>query len=242
MKKMSLLSNKNLLVALALVFSAAILASCKKDKTPTHTPAAGLMAFNLAPDLNSVGVDIDANLFTKTPLAYTNYTGSYLGVYAGTRTVKSYVFQSGSVLYSSPENFQDSAYYSLFVLGANDEYRNVMVQDKFNSLPTGTGKAFLRYINAIPDSSKLNVEIMTSDNTEVSNKDESFGAISSFQGVDPGDLTVRINNMTTQVDTSRTFPVAANGIYTILLVGLSNPANTDQKVDIKYIQNGTLTP
>lgn len=242
MKNMNLLSNKNLLVALALVFSAAIFVSCKKDSPVTHTPAAGFVAFNLIPDHGPIGVDIDAKPFTNAPLAYPNYTGSYLGVFAGTRTVQTYDYQSGNVLGISPENFKDSAYYSLFAMGANSQYRNVFVQDDFNSLPKGTGKAFFRTVNAIPDSSKLNVNVMNSDNTEVSDKDESFGTVSSFQGIDPGNMTVSLKNMTTQVDTSRVIPVEANGLYTILLVGLSNATDTTQAVKIWYIKNGTLTP
>ena len=49
--------------------------ACKKNTySNSHTPVAGLMAFNLVSDSTAVGVTISGNNFTTTPLNYIDYT------------------------------------------------------------------------------------------------------------------------------------------------------------------------
>src|SRR4051794_40054444 len=102
------------LLGLILLFS-----SCKKDlnNNVQSIPAAGLMAFNLIPDNGAVGFAISNNSLTNYPLLFNDYTGRYQGVYIGNRDVTSYNFYSGTTLASTPQLFEDSAYYSVFAVG-----------------------------------------------------------------------------------------------------------------------------
>src|SRR5690606_23568302 len=110
-------------------------------------PAAGLMAFNLAPDVPSAGIAIGGNNAVGN-LPYGSYTGGYLAVYTGDRTLESFNAASGARLASGNFGFADSSYYSVFVVGTNNNYSNVVVKDDITDL-TANGSAYVRYINAI---------------------------------------------------------------------------------------------
>ena len=71
-------------------------------------------------------------------------------------------------------------------------------------------------------------------------KSASFGQVSEFTAVNPGDLSVSVNNEST-VNASRTITVQEHKAYTILLIGLPNQANNDKSVQIRFIENGTVT-
>ena len=106
-------------------------------------------------------------ILTNFPLLYTNYTGGYQGVYAGNRDVASYDFNSGTTLATTSQLFEDSTNYSVFVVGANGSYRNLIVKDNLDSLPSTTGEAFVRYVNAIADSTKQPLVTISSGGTDV---------------------------------------------------------------------------
>jgi hypothetical protein len=240
MKKLLCFVQLNLIPVAGLFLIMFLFSACKKTvNTGTQPPVAGLMAFNLVPDKPSIGVQLSGNNFTTVPLFYTNYTGGYRGVYVGNRNVVSYDFNSGTSLATSEQLFEDSSYYSLFVLGANNTYSNVIVKDNLDSLPTATGEAFVRYINAIPDSSKPIVSISAGGNSIV-NGNAAFGTVSNFKGVSPGDISISVNNEGS-VNASRTISVEKDKIYTILLTGLPNETDTAKAVQIKFIQNGTIS-
>lgn len=233
-KVMSLTS----LLAVTLLFSA-----CKKDidrsNIPT-IPAAGLMAVNLIPDNGAVGFAISNNILTNYPLLYSNYTGSYQGIYTGNRTVTSYNFNSGATLASTSQLFEDSTYYSVFAVGANGKYSNVIVKDNLDSLPSTTGEAFVRYVNAIPDSTTQPLVNISSNGTNVFNTNAAFTTVSDFKGITPGNISVTVND-NAAINASRTITVEAGKIYTVLLAGLPAQSDTSKAVHIKFIQNGTIT-
>jgi hypothetical protein len=241
MKKLLSFFQKNIVPLTAFILVVFIFSACKKTvDTGAPLPAAGLMAFNLVPDGQGIGVALSGNNFTTSPLFYTNYTGGYRGVYVGSRSVSSYDFNTGNILATTTQVFADSGYYSLFVLGANNKISNLIVQDQLDSLPTGTGNAFVRYINAIPDSIKPMVTI-SAGGSNIMNASAPFGSISDFKSVTPGNVSIAVNNES-DIDTSRTISVEKDKVYTILLSGLPNQTDTAKAVQIKYIENGTLTP
>ncbi len=223
------------LFVVALVFSA-----CKKnDVENVRTPAAGVMAFNLAPDKSAVGYTLSGNQFGNAALNYTNFTGAYLPVFSGNREVRSFDFNTGSTIALANGNFADSMYYSVFLLGANGAYRNVVVNDELDSLAAGTGKAWVRYINAIPDSVSAAPVVTIGENTV--NETAAYATVSSFKQVNAGAVNTGITNGTNIV-ASRSITLEQNKIYTVLFVGI--PASTDsaKAVQVKFIQNGTIAP
>ncbi|HMG66243.1 MAG TPA: DUF4397 domain-containing protein, partial [Chitinophagaceae bacterium] len=161
------------------VFSAGILLfACNKsdNNMNNNSPVSGFMAVNLATD-KAVNVSLSGALITNGPLAFTSYTGDYLSVNSASRPVQTIDFNTSAVLDSSTFNFAPTRFYSLFVTGTNGHYRNVIVNDNFDSLPTG--KAYVRYVNAIPDSSAPTVTI-TANGDNVVNNTAPFNTVSNF--------------------------------------------------------------
>ena len=240
MKNLIKLLRKNLLPITGIFLLAILFGACKKsDVENTRTPAAGLMAFNLIPNAGGIGVAIGNNNLTPQALYFNNFTGAYKAVYTGDRDLESYSFGSGSTLAKETHNFKDSSYYTVFVMGANDVYSNVFVEDKLENLPQeDKTKTYVRFVNAIPDSSLSTVTIAGGANI-IFNGLSKYKEVSEFKEIPSGDVRVQINNEST-IDTSRTINLEKGKIYTVLLTGLPESTNTDFKVDIKFIVNATL--
>lgn len=223
------------LFVLAFLFSA-----CKKndDGIGQQTgPVAGLMALNLSPDQSAVGFSLSGNTLGGGALGYNSYTGGYLPVYTGTREVRTFDYYTGSTLAISNNEFKDSMYYSAFLLGANGNYRNVVVNDQLNSLTVVPGKAWVRYINAIPDSASSPVVTVAGD----APASTPYATVSSFAQVTAGPVTTSISNGT-DISANRTVTMEENKAYTLLFIGLPNATDSAKKVQIRVIENGTVTP
>lgn len=221
---------------LLMIFAFSACNKSNNDDNP-DTPVAGLMAFNLAPDVAQAGIALSGSNLNSGPLAYNSFTGGYLGVFTGARPVESYNYASGNSLATGSFTFEDTKYYSLFIVGANDTYRNVIVNDNFDSLSSSGGQAYIRYINAIPDSSDPGVTLAASGSNVV-NENADFGHVSEFTAIAPGEVSISVTNGGT-IDADRTITVEQQKVYTVLLSGI--PAGTgDDSVQIKFIENGTL--
>ncbi|MEI9946598.1 MAG: DUF4397 domain-containing protein [Chitinophagaceae bacterium] len=221
-------------VAVALL----VVTSCKKsDNDNSDIPVAGLVALNLAPDI-SAGITLSGTNITAIPLGYTNYTGGYFRIYPGSREVQTFNANSGSSVASATYNFEQDKYYSLFVVGANNNYRNVITNDNFDSLSGSSNQAYIRYINAIPDSSHPAVTV-TVNGSNVANANAAFASVSEFTAVTPGNVTISVTNGG-NINSSRTITTEQRKVYTVLLLG--NPASTASadSVHVRYITNGTL--
>ena len=218
-----------------------LLGACKKDDIPNNRiPAAGVMAFNLCTDKSAVGISLSGNNLFYLPLGYASFTGQYLPIFTGNREVKSYNDNSYNVLSVNNQIFQDSAYYSIFVVGRNGSYRNIIVNDSLNNLIITPGQAFVRYINAIPDSTISPLVSISSNGTKVISNNTAFGIVTSFIKVNAGDITIGVNN-SDSIAVNRTISVEQSKAYTILLTGVPNAADTTKSIKIKFITNGTIT-
>jgi len=225
--------------AMTSILAAGLLfASCKKSSNDNNNmPVSGLMAFNLSPDVSLGGFALSGNNLTASPLAFNNFTGSYLGIYPGSRSVEPYNFNTGATLTSVDFTFEPSKFYSVFLVGADSTYKNVIVNDNVDSLSTTTNQAFARYINAIPDASNPTVTIAV-NGSNVVNDNAAFASVSEFTPVDAGSVTIHVTNGGT-IEASRTITLEQRKVYTILLSG--KPGGTgDNAVQIKYIVNGTV--
>jgi hypothetical protein len=229
--------RRNLLVAGSILLAGIVFTACNKSNFDNdgNSQVAGLMAFNLAPEKSAIGISLSGSNLTNVPLTYSAYTGTYLGIYPGSRIVESYD-NSGWSVASPAFTFEPDKYYSVFVAGANDSYRNIIVQDNFDSLSGTSGQAYIRYINAIPDSAMPMVSI-TANGTFLISEQIPFAGISEFKAVAPGQVNFDINNGGT-IDADRTITVEQRKVYTILLIG--KPGATTNGVEIKFVENGTL--
>lgn len=234
--------RRSLVPVLAVVSAGVLFSSCLKDKDNNNPdiPAGALLSFNLAPDQSSMLIRLSGNLLTQTPLAYTNYTGGYQSIYAGSRQIDAFSFNSNQPLTSTSYTFDKDKYYSLFVTGADGAYRNVVTVDNFDSLSASGGKAYVRYINAITDTVNAAAVTIAAGGNEVVHESAVYARVSAFTAVNPGDISITVKN-SHGVDASRTIPVEQKKVYTILLVGKPGATDANQQVQIKYVSNGTLS-
>lgn len=219
-----------------------LFSSCKKSDTPGNDlQVAALMAFNLAVDKPGIAITLSNNTLTQGSIPYTGYTGGYYNIYPGNRTVQAFdITNTSTSITNSTHTFDAKKYYSLFVVGANNVYSNVVVFDNYDSLSATNGQAYVRFINAIPDSSNPRVTI-TANSATVSDAPAHYAAVSQFTQVAPGQLTISISNEGS-IQASRTITVEQKKAYTILLIGKPGETDAARTVQIKFIENGTLTP
>jgi len=223
-------------IAMAVLFSACLK---NKDEGPS-IPVAGLMAFNLAPDQQSIVFSLSGNSLTPAPLAYTSFSGGYQNIYAGNRTVNAFDYPDNVPLASIEQNFEQNKYYSVFLLGSSDKYKNVISVDNLDSLSASTGNAYVRYVNAIGDSTVNPTVTINAGASSIANDNANFGDVSEFKAVSPGEISIAAKNAT-GVDASRSITVESRKVYTILLVGTPGATDDLRKVQIRYILNGAVT-
>jgi hypothetical protein len=233
-KRNPIWKNKFIYALAATVF---LLSACKKEM-PVNSPISGLMAINLIPDQAAVDFIMSGNYLTNSPLSYTNYTGTYLSVYSGNRTVALGLSNTDTTISRIDFVFEPSKFYSVIAMGANGNYRNLVLNDNIDSLATGSGLAFVRYVNAVPDSSKADISIAQNGNN-VLNANASFATASDFKSVSPGDITVTASGENYSVN--RTISVEKDKVYTVMLAGIPEATDTAKAVQIKYIVNGTVS-
>ena len=234
--------RKSLLPVVAVAVAGILFSACLKDNDGDNSqiPAAGLMAFNLAPDQQSLVIRLSGNSLTQTPLAYQNFTGVYQNIYTGNRSVSAYDYPESTPLVTSNQSFEQGKYYSLFVVGIDSNYRNVISTDNFDSLSGSTGKAYVRYINAVIDSVNTANVTITSGGSSVVNDNALYATVSEFKEVAPGEISIAVKS-SNGVDVNRTISVEAKKVYTILLSGVPGETDENSKVQIKFVTNGTLS-
>lgn len=237
------LLRRSVLCVLAIVTAGVLLTSCLKNKDDDNSniPAAGLMAFNLAPDQSAVVVTLNGNVLTPSALAYTSYTGGYQSVYTGSRSIEAFNYQGNYKLTSSSASFEADKYYSLFVVGADSSYRNVVAVDNFDSLSSTSGFAYIRYINAVTDSVNTPTVTIGAGGAEVVSENAAYAHVSGFTAVAPGTLNIAVKNGSGSIDASRAITVEQKKVYTVLLTGVPSSTDDVKKVQIRFISNGTLT-
>ena len=235
MKKMFNMLRPFRLPALGLALTTVLFAACSKndDGDYTQPPVAQVMTFNLAPDKAAVAFALSGNLLGNFPLGYTSYSGGYIPVFPGNRELRSFDANTGTTLALNTTVYEDSTYYSAFVVGTAGQYRNVVVKDNYDAVVPTAGKAWVRYVNAVADTAAT-PDITIAGTTE----EAAFGKVSSFVSVNAGDVSLSINDGS-DINASRTINLAENKIYTVLFVGQPLSADPNLAVQIKFIENGT---
>ena len=240
MKKMlNYVKQKNMLMLMLGLGLVLLFSACKKDVDTPQTPAAGLMVFNLIPNHTAVGFVLSDRLITSAPLDYTSYSGNYISVFTGSRDLGLYDVQGDSTITEVTQQFEPDKYYSAFAVGANGNFSTVIVDDHLDTIPDSTDQTFVRYINAIPDSSQPTVTI-ASGGTNVVDEAASYTNVSSFESITPGEITIEVSNGT-NISATRNITVEKGKVYTILLSGLPDATEDADKVQIKFITNGSVS-
>ena len=99
--------------------------------------------------------------------------------------------------------------------------------------------AYVRYINAIPDSSYPIVTVTQGGNNVV-NENAAFSTVSRFTAVNPGEVAITVTN-NNNIQANRNITLEQRKVYTALLIGVPGSTDTAKAVQIKYIVNGTLS-
>ena len=234
--------RRSVVPVFAIVAAGVLFTACLKNKDNNNSdiPAAGLMAFNLAPDQQSVVITLSGNTLTASPLGFNSYTGFYQNVYPGSRSINAYDYPNNAPLATSSFNFEQNKYYSVFVTGSNNSYKNVVSVDNFDSLTSTSGNSYIRYINAIVDSVNTPTVTIAAAGNNVVNENAAYTSVSEFKAVTPGEVTITVKNGS-GIDATRTITIDQKKIYTILLSGIPGATDDTKKVQIKFVQNGTLT-
>ena len=220
------------------VLAAALLfGSCNKHNNDdvNNTPAAGVMAFNLASDIPMASITLSGNLLTQQPLGYNSFTGGYLGVFAGSRPVEAFNYGTGASLATGSFDFAADKYYSIFLVGRGNSYRTVIAADDLDSTQSSGGQTQVRYINAIPDSTHPTVTV-AAGGSNVINESSAFGSVSSFKSITPGSVAINVNGG--NINVNRTITLDQHGVYTVLLTGVPGSTAADS-LSIRFIKNGT---
>src|SRR5699024_4413348 len=118
--------------------------------------------------------------FGGPSLPYMSYSGGYLTILPGRFMVSTYGINAATSLADTTFRFMPKPYYSLFFVGANGQYENLIVNDSLNALSPISGKAYIRYIDALPNSTNTNVTVTTTQGTTVVNEPASFKTVSKF--------------------------------------------------------------
>jgi hypothetical protein len=224
----------------ALLLMVVAFSACKKDNnTNVRKQSAGLMAFNLVPDKDAINFVLSGNRLTNTPLNYNGFTGGYLPVGVGSSELKSIDPSNDSLLATGSANFADSMYYSVFTVGRNGNYHNIFVNDSLNSLAVSPGQAYVRFINAIPDSAYMPRVTISSGDSSIVNTTASFGTVSPFTKIRAGSIDVKVSNGDS-IAATRTIAVDESKVYTVMLTGIPGATDTTKSIQVKYINNGTV--
>lgn len=238
MKKVLFSFRKIALISMGVALLSGFLVSCnKKDAVSTPIPAAGLLVFNLAPDKEAVGFALSGNIINNSPLSYTSFNGFYQNIYTGTRDIEAFSF-TDSVFAKSSFTFDNNGQYSIFLTGYNGKYQNITVKDEIDSAATAD-KAYVRFINAIPDSVNAPKVTITAGGSTITDATAAFNSVTPFTAVAGGDVKIVVSNGTT-ISAERTMPLVNGKVYTALLVGVPGSTDEFRKVQIRYIENGSL--
>lgn len=213
-------------------FAIGSLASCQKEGSDyPDIPASGLMAYNLAPDLPAVGFSIGTVPISGV-LGYTAHMAGYVPVEAGNRQVGAFDANGGAAIASQTAAFLENAQYSTFLIGHNGQYRTVLALDNNGTTSRVSGKAWIRYINAVVGNTAT-ADVNIAGQTEAA----SYGAVSDFRQVDPGSVTVKIS--TDNFETSRTILLEQNKLYTVMFVGMPGATDPQLALQARFAVSGT---
>jgi len=130
-----------------------LLASCLNDDDGVQpVPVAYVSIYHESPNAPELDVIVDDR--PVSTLEYTDYTG-YLNFYTGERNFKINPLNASNALVDTTYNFEDGAFYSLFIVNNLTHVETLAVRDSASD--PAEGKAKVRFINLSPDAPALDV-------------------------------------------------------------------------------------
>jgi len=209
---------KNLILALAVTFTAFTFIGCDDEETPvtpSPTPSNSLVkVVHASPDAPGVDLLVD-NAVAGTNLTFPNNTG-YLTVPSGTRNVKVNVTGTMSTVIEANIDFMSNKNYSVFAVNSVSNIEPLLIEDDLTT--PAQGKAHVRFIHLSPDAPA--VDITLTDGTVVFGN-KAFKDFTPFTPLDAGsyDLEVRVAGTNTVALDLPVITVEAGKIYSVFAKG-----------------------
>ncbi len=218
---------KNLILALAVTFTAFTFIGCDDEETPvTPSPAQSnslVKVIHASPDAPGVDLLVD-NAIAGTNLTFPNNTG-YLTVPSGTRNIKVNVTGTMTTVIEANVDFMQNKNYSVFAVNSVSSIEPLLIEDDLTE--PAQGKAHVRFIHLSPDAPA--VDITLTDGTVVFGN-KAFKDFTPFTPLDAGsyDLEVRVAGTNTVALDLPVITVEAGKIYTIFAKGFLSGNGTQQ--------------
>jgi hypothetical protein len=212
---------KNLILALAVTFTAFTFIGCDDEETPvTPAPTSSnslVKVVHASPDAPGVDLLVNNNV-AGTNLTFPNNTG-YLAVSSGTKNIKVNVTGTMTTVIEANIDFMTNKNYSVFAVNSVANIEPLLIEDDLTA--PAQGKAHVRFIHLSPDAPA--VDITLTDGTVVFGN-KSFKEFTAFTPLDAGtyDLQVRVAGTTTVALNLPGITLEAGMIYTVFAKGFLN--------------------
>jgi hypothetical protein len=209
---------KNLILALAVTFTAFTFIGCDDEETPvtpSPTPSNSLVkVVHASPDAPGVDLLVD-NTIAGTNLTFPNNTG-YLTVPSGTRNVKVNVTGTSTTVIEANVDFVRNINYSVFAVNSVSNIEPLLIEDDLTA--PAQGKSHVRFIHLSPNAPA--VDITLTDGTIVFGN-KSFKEFTAFTPLDAGtyNLQARVAGTPTVALDLPGITLEAGKIYTVFAKG-----------------------
>lgn len=218
---------KNLILALAVTFTAFTFIGCDDEETPvTPAPTSSnsfVKVVHASPDAPGVDLLVNNNV-AGTNLTYPNNTG-YLTISSGVQNIKVNVTGTMTTVIEANVDFMQNKNYSVFAVNSVSNIEPLLIEDDLTT--PAQGKAHVRFIHLSPDAPA--VDITLTDGTIVFGN-KSFKDYTDFTPLDAGsyDLEVRVAGTNTVALDLPVITVEAGKIYTVFAKGFLSGNGTQQ--------------
>ncbi len=202
--------------------------------TYTSSQISRIRVINASP--NSAGLDVilDQSKFAQN-ISFGNSSG-YLFTRSGLREVK--VTPGGSsvpILLSFNFQFETNKLYSFLLMDSVSNLTPILVEDM--NFTMEEGKAYVRFINASPNSPPFDIKIGNPSGT-IKHSYFTYSQITSYEPYDPQILSFIFTrtNSNEELISLRGFSLISGKVYTIVVMGFYQ-GQTGQQLQIKWFQD-----
>ncbi len=197
----------------------------------TRSNIASLRVINASP--NSTGLDVTLDQTKIAQNVWFGNSSGYLFTRSGIREVK--VTRGGTsspILLSFNFNFETNNFYTLVLTDSISKLTPLLVEDlKYNQI---AGKAFVRFINASPNSIPLDIKIGNPAGT-IKHSYFTYQQITSYEPYDPAIISFVFTRTNTNEEliSLRGLSLLTNKAYTIVVMGFFN-GPPGQNLQVKW--------
>lgn len=199
-------------VLIAILSFTVLLTSCKNNDEPEMNGTASVRVIHSSETTGAVDLYANDSKINNSAIAYAS-SSTYFQTQAGQKTIQVRLSGSAEVVSSQSLNLEPGKQYTIYVTGTGN---GAVVTTDDNSSPSSTqGK--VRFVNLSSLTSNAGLQLDNSANLFTG---ITFGTVSDFAAVSPGEHTFKASSATNaNLNAQTTINVQAGKIYTIYLSG-----------------------